>query len=63
LLDKGGDIEVQAPSRISSVIFGVKMASKERATIMNILHHDQNIIYKEAVLVDGEFKLQIKDCG
>lgn len=60
VMDKEGDKEVQAPAPISAIIFGAKMPIKDRVTIINILNYDETIIFKEAVLADGAFNLELK---
>jgi hypothetical protein len=56
-----GDKEYQTPSQITSIIFGARMPAKDRATLMNILHHCKEIDFKEAALAEGEFRLEIRN--
>jgi hypothetical protein len=60
VMDKEGEKEVQAPAPISAIIFGAKMPTKDRVTIINILNYDETVVFKEAVLVDGAFNLELR---
>ena len=56
-----GDKEYQDPSNITSVIFGAKMPESNRLPIMNILQRNYKITFKETVLAEGQFKLEIRN--
>jgi len=56
-----GNKYYQAPSKITSITFGAKMPIDDRVTIINILRDEEQIAFKEAVLADNEFKLEIKE--
>lgn len=58
-----GDKGYQSPSKITTVIFGAKMPIDDRVTVRNILNDEVDVVYKEAILADGHFKLEIKDFG
>lgn len=60
VMDKEGEKEVQAPAPISAIIFGAKMPTKDRVTIINILNYDETVVFKEVVLVDGAFNLELR---
>lgn len=60
LMMSEGDKEYQMPSEITSIIFGARMPTQDRVTLMNILRPFKNIAFKEAALSEGEFKLEIR---
>lgn len=56
-----GDKSFQAPSAVLSVIFGARMPEADRILIARALRHEVNVGFKEAVLREGEFIVQIVD--
>lgn len=61
IMMQNGNKYYQTPSKITSIIFGARMPVDDRVTIINILRGEEGIAFKEAVLADSEFKLEIKD--
>ncbi len=56
-----GDKSFQAPSAALSVIFGARMPEADRILIARALRHEVNVGFKEAVLKEGEFIVEIVD--
>jgi len=56
-----GDKNYAMPSKITSIIFGAKMPESDRRKITEVLREDQEIIFKEAFLVDGKFEINLRD--
>lgn len=56
-----GNKSFQAPSDIISVIFGTRMPEADRVMIARALRHNENIQFKEALLKDGTFLIEIVD--
>lgn len=56
-----GNKSYTAPSDVLSVIFGARMPQSEREMVRNSLQAQPNTAFKEAKLVEGQFRLQIID--
>jgi hypothetical protein len=54
-----GDKSFTAPSRVLSVIFGARMPEPDRVLVARALRHQGDIEFKEAVLKDGQFVVEI----
>ena len=54
-----GDKAYEAPSSVVSVIFGARMPESERIMVAQALRHQPEIEFKEALLVEGEFLIEI----
>ena len=59
LMAHGGK-SYQAPSPITSIIFGARMPESERTMVQNALRHSGEIDFKEAVLQEGRFRLELR---
>ncbi len=56
-----GDKAYTAPSAILSVTFGARMSTSDRVMITAALRHQPNVQFKEAILKEGEFFIEIVD--
>ena len=56
-----GNKSFQAPSRVLSVIFGARMPDTDKVMIARALRHETTIDFKEAILKDGQFQVEIID--
>ena len=56
-----GDREEPLPADISSIIFGLRMSERHKATIRKILADQPNIRYQQAIEVEYQFRLKIID--
>lgn len=56
-----GNKTFQAPSAITAVIFGARMPESDRVMITHALRHEENIQFKEAVLKESQFLIEIVD--
>lgn len=54
-----GNKDYQAPSSLVSVIFGARMPESDRVMVAQALRHQPNIEFKEAILKEGEFIIEI----
>ncbi|MDQ7838393.1 MAG: DUF2971 domain-containing protein [Thermodesulfobacteriota bacterium] len=54
-----GDKAYQAPSSVVSVIFGARMPESDRIMVAQALRHQPEIEFKEAILRQGEFLIEI----
>jgi hypothetical protein len=61
LFYQNGNVEEDLPAPISSIIFGLRMPENHKKTIKNIMKNYQNVIFKQAVVVEGKYKLKIVD--
>jgi Protein of unknown function (DUF2971) len=57
-----GDRAYQAPSSIQSVTFGARMPEADRTMITYALRHAENIQFKEAVLSEQSFIVEVREC-
>ena len=60
IMPNGGS-SYQAPSPLTAVIFGARMAESERTMVKHALRHNQNVAFKEAVIQDEKFCIEIRD--
>jgi len=60
IYDEGGK-EQPLPGDISSIIFGLKMSERHKATIRKILADQSNIRFQEATEAEYQFRLKIVD--
>lgn len=56
-----GNVELPFPGEMKSIIFGLKMDTKDKDRIKDILQHKHGITFKQATKVKGEFNLKIVD--
>ena len=61
VLMKEGNRSYAVPSDVLSIIFGARMPQSEREMVRNSLQSQPSIAFKEARLVEGQFRLQIVD--
>ena len=61
LMDLEGNKSVKAPSDVLSVIFGAKMPESDRIMIAQSLRHEPNVKFKETILQEDQFILEIVD--
>ena len=54
-----GNRNYNAPSRVRSVTFGVRMSESDRVLVQQSLRHEEGIRFKQATLVDGRFLLRV----
>ena len=56
-----GDRPYQAPSKVQSVIFGARMPEAERTMVSYALRHNKNVQFKEAILSEGAFAVELRE--
>ena len=60
MMNEGGK-NYQAPSSIVAVIFGARMPESDRIMVAQALRHQEEIRFKEAILKEGHFSIEIVD--
>ncbi len=60
MMNEGGR-NYQAPSAVTTVIFGARMPESDRFIIAQALRHQEGICFKEAILKEGQFLIEIAD--
>ena len=60
MMNEGGK-NYQAPSAVTTVIFGARMPESDRIMIAQALRHQEGICFKEAILKEGQFLIEIAD--
>ena len=56
---RNGNVEEDLPAPISSIIFGLRMPESQKRTIRNIMRDYQNVTFKQAIVVEGKYDLDI----
>lgn len=54
-----GNVEEDLPAPITSIIFGLRMPESHRRTIKNIVKDYHNVTFKQAIIVEGKYDLDI----
>lgn len=60
MMPQGGR-SYQAPSPTKAVIFGTRMPESDRTMIAHALRHSEGVQFKEAVIREGKFSIEILD--
>jgi hypothetical protein len=56
---KEGNKSFDAPSSVTSVIFGARMPESDRIMVAKALRHHADVKFKEAVMKEGQFLIEI----
>lgn len=61
VMKRAGGAAYPSPWPISSIIFGARMAERDRQTIRSILNHDGDVAFRSSSLSNKYFRLDISD--